>query len=178
MQKNTISNSRKVPSAKFRGNDRLSFFINIWQFGSFKNPIATITSQSELYFRFRRFILLVQAKKVISMNYGSSKSSWKPWRWVRLDLLLTMRVIYINSNLDSLTKFTSSSWSTELKDIFPWSISQMITKTIAISMTIVIMLYNERGLSDLSLMENQWDNNMIRVSSRGKAIVEQTLVSR
>ena len=34
--------------------------------------LATITSLSELYFRFRRFILLVQTKKVISMNYGSS----------------------------------------------------------------------------------------------------------
>ena len=32
-------------------------------FGSFKNPFATITSLSELYFRFRRFILLVQMKK-------------------------------------------------------------------------------------------------------------------
>ena len=45
--------------------------------------------------------LLVQSKKVISMNYGSSTSSWKPWRWVRLDLILWMRDIYINSNLNS-----------------------------------------------------------------------------
>ena len=36
-------------------------------FGSFKNPFATITSLSELYFRFR-FILLVQTKKVIPMK--------------------------------------------------------------------------------------------------------------
>ena len=63
--------------------------------GSFKNPFATITSLPELYFRFRRFILLVQTKKVISMNYGSCTSSWKPWRWVRLDLIFTMRDIYI-----------------------------------------------------------------------------------
>ena len=46
----------------------------VW-FGSFKNPFAAITSLSELYFRIRRFILLVQTKKVISMNYGSSTSS-------------------------------------------------------------------------------------------------------
>ena len=39
-----------------------------------RNPFATITSLSELYFRFRRFILLVQTKKVISMDYGSSTS--------------------------------------------------------------------------------------------------------
>ena len=52
-------------------------------------------------------------KKVISMNYGSSTSSWKPWRWVSLDLILTMRDIYIDSNLNPLTKFTSSSRSPE-----------------------------------------------------------------
>ena len=49
-------------------------FSSICKFDSFKNPLATITSLSELYFRFKRFILLVQTKKVISMNYGSSTS--------------------------------------------------------------------------------------------------------
>ena len=33
-----------------------------------------------------------------------------------------MRDIYINSNLNSLTKFSSSSRSTEFKDILPWNI--------------------------------------------------------
>ena len=28
---------------------------------------------------------------VISMSYGSSTNSWKPWRSVKLDLLFTMR---------------------------------------------------------------------------------------
>ena len=59
------------------------FFSSIYKFGSFKNSFATITSLSELYFRFRRFILLVQMKKVISMNYDRSTSNWKPWRWMR-----------------------------------------------------------------------------------------------
>ena len=86
------------------------------KFGTFKNPVAMITSLSELYFEIRRFILLVQMKRVISMNYGSSTSSWKPWRWVRLDLILSMRDIYINSNLNPLTNFTSSSRSTKFKD--------------------------------------------------------------
>ena len=49
-------------------------FSCVCKFGSLKNPFARITSLSELYFRFRRFILLVQTKKVISMNYGSSTS--------------------------------------------------------------------------------------------------------
>ena len=52
-----------------------SCFISICKFGSFKNPFATIFSLSELYFRIRRFILLVETKNVISMNYGSSKSN-------------------------------------------------------------------------------------------------------
>ena len=44
-------------------------FSGVCKFGSFKNPFAIITSLSELYFRFRRFILLVQMKKVISENH-------------------------------------------------------------------------------------------------------------
>ena len=104
-----------------------------------KSAISSHNSSiSELYFRSRRFILLVQTKKVISMSYGSSTSSWKPWRWVRLNLIFSMRDIYINSNLNPLTKFTSSSRSTKFKDILPWNISQMITKTIPISTRIVI----------------------------------------
>ena len=79
---NTINNSPKVLTAKFLGSDRVFCFIS-----SFKKTFATITSQSELYFRFRRFILLVETKRVISMNYGSSTNGWKPWRWVRLDLI-------------------------------------------------------------------------------------------
>ena len=39
------------------------------------------------------------------MNYGSTTSSWKPQRSVRLDLVLMLRAIYINFNLNPLTKF-------------------------------------------------------------------------
>ena len=45
-----------------------SCFISISKFGSFKNPLAMITSLFKIYFRSRRFILLVQTKKVISMS--------------------------------------------------------------------------------------------------------------
>ena len=55
-------------------SDGLFCFSSICKFGSFKNPFAMITSLSELYFRSRRFILLVQMKKVISMDYCSSTS--------------------------------------------------------------------------------------------------------
>ena len=116
-----ISNSQKVMRAKFLGSNGLFCFISIYKFGSFKNPFATITSLSELYLRIRRFFCLVQTKKVISMNYGSSTSTWKPWRWVRLDLTFSMRDIYINSKVNPLTKFTSSSRSTKFKNILKWS---------------------------------------------------------
>ena len=77
-------------------------FITICKFGSFKNPFVGITSLLEFYFRFRRFILLIQTKKVISMNYGSSTSSWKPWRWAISEVWPdTMRDRYINSNLNN-----------------------------------------------------------------------------
>ena len=39
-----------------------SFFSSICKFGSFKNPFAVTPSLSELYFRFGRFIMLVQSK--------------------------------------------------------------------------------------------------------------------
>ena len=135
--------------AKFLGSNGLFCFISICKFGSFKNPFATITSLFELYFRIRRFILLVQTKKVISMNYGSSTISWKPWRWVRLDLIFSMKNLYINCNLNPLTKFTS----TEFKNILPWNISQMISKTIRISTS---KLSNETGHPVMNLMESQW----------------------
>ena len=113
-------------------------FSSICKCGSLRNHLALITSLSELYFRFWRFIVLVQAKKEISMNCGSSTCYWNPWRWVRFDLILMMSDIYINSNLNLLTEFTSSSRSTEFKDILPWNILQMITKSVPISTKIVI----------------------------------------
>ena len=57
---------------KFLESNRLFCFISTCKFGSFKNPFAMITSLSELYFRFRRSVLLLQKKIVIFMNYGSS----------------------------------------------------------------------------------------------------------
>ena len=74
---NTSRDLPKVPGAKFPGSDRFFCFNSICKFGSFKNPVAIITRLSELSFRLRRFILLVQTKKVISAN--SSTSSQKPW---------------------------------------------------------------------------------------------------
>ena len=100
--KNTISNKTNAERAKFLASNGLFHFISICKSGSFKNTFVRITSLSDFFFGFRRFILLAQTKKVISMNYGSSTSCWKPWRWLRLDLILTMCNIYINSIMNPL----------------------------------------------------------------------------
>ena len=55
-----------------------------------------------------------------------------------LDLVLSMRDIYINANLNPHARFTASSTSTDFKDILPQNISQIIMTTILISIRIVI----------------------------------------
>ena len=104
---------------------------------------------------------------------GPKSDFYEPWQQhkllktmeVRLNLILTMRDIYINSKLN-LTKFTSSSKSTESKDIHPWNISQITTKTVPISMRIVISYVLKRGIMMWAWwkVNKNWDNNMIRIS--------------
>ena len=142
----TLLAIRQIPKEPSFWETKGSCFINICKFDSFKNPFVKTTRLSELYFRFRIFILFIQMKEMVSMNYCSSTSSRKPGRWVRLGLILTTRDIYINSNLNPLAKFTSSSRSTEFKDILPWNISQMITKTVPISTRIFISYAMKRGI--------------------------------
>ena len=75
-----------------------------------------------------------------------------------LDLIFSVRGIYISSNPNSLTKFTSSSRSIEFKDFPPWNMSQMITKTIPISTKIVIsyaMKHDTRCEFDENSMETE-----------------------
>ena len=75
--------------------------------------------------------------KVISMSYGSSTSSWKPWRSERLD-------IYINPQ----------------KYIY-----QMITKTILISTRIVKLLdKTDIPFWVWRKVSGKWDNILIRIS--------------
>ena len=126
---------------------------------------ASLAALRNLSFRFRRFTLLVKTKKVISMNYGSSRSSWKPWRWMRLDLILTMKDIYIDSSLNLLKKFTSNSWSSKFKDTLSLKISQMITKTAPISTRIVIIFTMKRGIPFWvwQKVKGNWDNKIIQI---------------
>ena len=53
------------------------FFHDFCRFSSFKNPFTMITSLPYFCFRFRRFVLLVQLRKVIAMNYSSIAGSLK-----------------------------------------------------------------------------------------------------
>ena len=65
---------------------------------------------------------------------------------MRLDLILRMRDIYINSNLNLLTKFFTSSRSTVFKDILPGNISQMIMKIVLISTRIGMSYVIKQGI--------------------------------
>ena len=124
-----------------------------------------------LYFRIRRFIILLQTKKMISVNYGSSTSSWKPWWWVRFELIFPMRDICINSSLN--TEFTKSSRSTKFKYILPWNISQMITKNVPISKRIVISysikwripLWSQWKLRHNMIRSSQWRQSHCRTNT-------------
>ena len=86
---------------------------------------------------------------------------------------------YICFNLNPITKFTSSSRSTEFKNILQWNISQMITKTISTSTRIVISNamnwginceYNKKSMETEITIWSEFSNG-------GKAIVEQILAS-
>ena len=66
-----LSLLRTLLAIRQKFHDRSFCFNSICKFGR----ITRITSLSELYFRFRRFNLLKQMKKEISMNYGSRTSS-------------------------------------------------------------------------------------------------------
>ena len=69
-----------------------------------------------------------------------------------------------NFNLNLITKFMSNSRTSGFKDILPGSISQMIMKSVPISMRIA-KLYNEMRHLVLSLLQSQWKlRQQIRVS--------------
>ena len=83
----------------------------------------------------------------------------------------------MNSNLNPLTNFTGSCRNIQFKDIFPWYISQMITKTIPGSMRIVItMQWN--GASCFEFIGKPMETETTTWSEFGKAIIEQILVSK
>ena len=105
-------------------------------------------------------------KSCISHWFMLKHKQLKPWKWMRHHLIYTMRKIYINSNLETLTKFSSNCRSTEFKDIIPWNISKMITETIPIHTRIVISCEMRRSnpFWVWRKVNGIWDNNMIKIS--------------
>ena len=101
-------------------------------------------------------------KEMISMCY----SSYKPWGWMRLDLKFT-RDIYINSNLDPLTKFSTSSRSTKFKEHFSNDHKDHPSQ-------------HKKGVSPFKFEGKSKETETTTLSefpNRGKATVEQILVS-
>ena len=131
--------------------------MQVWQL---QDPFCNLP---EFHVRRKRFILLVQMKELISMGFGSGTSNWKPLKWMRPNQIFNMRGIYINFNLGSLKKFSTRIKSTKFKDILPWYISQMITKTVPISTRTVISCSIKRDILFwiLSKANGNWDKNMI-----------------
>ena len=150
----------KVLRVKFLRSAELFCFRCICKFDSLENPTETITSLRELSFRFRRF--RYKWKNWFPWTMAAAE---KLWRWVRFELILTMRDIYINLNLNPLTKFPSSNRSTEFKNILPWNISQMTMKTIPICRKIVISHAVKQGIPFWVYwkVNGNWDSNMIRI---------------
>ena len=133
----------KVQRAKLLGIDRLLCFMTIFKSGNFKNLFAAVTSLPELSFRFWRFILLVQLERVISINYSSSKKTWKPQRLVRCDLIHNEG--YIHQFQPEPTRKIHKQ-PQKLKVTLQWTISQMITKTVPTSTRIAISYGIKQGI--------------------------------
>ena len=126
-----------------------------------------ITRLFELYFRSRRFIFLIQTKK---------KGFYELWQ--QHNQLKTMGMnktwpdIYNERSMHQfqLAKFSFSSKNTLFKAVFPWNISQMITKTAPISTRITISCAVKRCIHFWlwKKKKENGENSMIKISQRRK----------
>ena len=124
----TISNLPKVLGAKFLGSDWRFCFSSICKFGSFRKLLQKLPACLNFAFDSEDlfFCELWQQHKLKTMEMSEV---WPD----------TYDEGYMHQFLNPFTKSTtSSSNSTEFKDILPWNISQMIMKTIPVSTRIVI----------------------------------------
>ena len=98
--------------------------------------------------------------------------------WRRLERILSMRDIYINSNLNPRTKSTTSSRSTGFEDILPQNMSQMITKTIPIRTRSETMWWNKASCCEYDGKSMETEKTKWSEFPNGwKGLVEQILVS-
>ena len=115
-----------------------------------------ITSLFELYFRFRRFILVGTNKKSDFYELWQQHQHLKTMVTSEAIYINMYRDIYINPNLNWLTKFTRRSRSTEFKDIFLWIISQIYHENHTNQHQNSHKLSNETGHSVVHLKESHW----------------------
>ena len=132
-----------------------------------------------LNFRIRRFILLLQTKKIdiyeLWQQHKQLKTMAMREAWPDISY-----VGYIHQSQPEPThKIHCSCRITELKDILPSNISQMITKNAPISTRIVIS-YEIKWDIPLWIwwkVNGNWDTKWSEVPNARKVIVEQILVS-
>lgn len=89
----------------------------------FKNTSPQLPGLPNLGIRFTRFALAVKTNKMVFTIKGSSTSRWELLRPKRLDFTLSLSDIYNNSNVNPLAVLRSNK-SIQIKDIFPWNISE------------------------------------------------------
>ena len=116
--------------------------ISICKFAQFNNSSETSKTLQKLCLNLILVIVHLFRSHKIKMSNDSSTITWKPSRWLRLEIILLTRDKYINSTWnhseDSKDIFLWNSWhdnknqikdTTHIKDIFLWDSSDMITKT-------------------------------------------------
>ena len=111
---------------------------------------------------------------MISINYGSSTSSWKPRRLVRLDLILMTSLQWgIYTSIPIWTHSQNSLAAAEALslNISSHGTSLKLSKTVPISTWIVISYTLKRGilLWVWQKVRGNWYNNMIRISQCRKS---------
>ena len=120
---------------------------------------------------------------LISMSYNRSTSSWKPWRWLRFCLILTMRDDkgYMHQFQPRVTcKVLKQQQRTKSKYILLWNFLQLIMKTIPIS-TIIIESCEMKKMIPIEFKGMSIETEATTQSEfhkGGKATVEQILGSK
>ena len=140
--------------ARFLGGDEVFCFISICRFGSFQNPFAMITSLSEIHFRFRRFILLVQQKKWFIWTMAAAQAAENhgyEWGLTWYLQWAIYRSIPTSKHSQNSVAAEAPSWK-----IFSHGTSLKWSQDCPNQHKNILKLCNEMGHLVLSYMESQW----------------------
>ena len=178
---NTISNLRS-PKSKVSGK-RLFSFTSICRLTASRTLLQQLLAclnfplDSEhlfCWYKWNKWFLQTMVAAPAAANHGNK---WGLTWFLQWEILTSTS--YINSDLNPLKKFTSSSRSDEFKDILTWNISEMITKIIPISKKIVTSHSTKQGILFWvrQKITGNWDNNMTRISQWRESYCRTILVS-